>query len=165
MTKTIDKLGWEKRKMGGREKSKRTQTKAASRKVWRKWKHMERNWDQKEANQKRGCKMVARRWVWIFPYNYCTWTSQSTHNLRPQLTHQTLKVGLAVWTLQGISGNIRPAVQISGSLPYCISLRMLELLSNYILIKLWSEINFPEIAKQNVVLEHYCIGHHQIIIV
>ena len=49
----------------------------------------------------------------------------------------------AVWQ----SGNIRPAVQISDSLLYCISLRMLVLLSNYILIKLWSEINFPEIVK------------------
>ena len=48
---------------------------------------------------------------------------------------------------QGISGQW---CRFSGSLLYCISLILLELLSNYILIKLWQEISCPEIAKQNV---------------
>ena len=48
------------------------------------------------------------------------------------------------------SGNIRSVVQIFGCLLYFISLILLELLSNYILIKLWQEISCPEIAKQNV---------------
>ena len=50
------------------------------------------------------------------------------------------------------SGNIKAVVQIFGSLLYCISLILLELLSNYILIKLWQEISCPEIAKQNVAI-------------
>ena len=48
------------------------------------------------------------------------------------------------------SGNIRSVVQIFGNILYYISLILLELLSNYILIKLWQEIGCPEIAKQNV---------------
>ena len=41
-------------------------------------------------------------------------------------------------------------VQIFCNILYCIFLILLELLSNYILIKLWQKINCPEIAKQNV---------------
>ena len=48
------------------------------------------------------------------------------------------------------SENIRSVVQIFRNILYCISLILLELLSNYILIKLWQKINCPEIAKQNV---------------
>ena len=42
-------------------------------------------------------------------------------------------------------------MQIFCNILYCISLILLELLSNYILIKLWQKINCLEIAKQNVV--------------
>ena len=41
-------------------------------------------------------------------------------------------------------------MQIVCNILYCISLIVLELLSNYVLIKLWQKINCPEIAKQNV---------------
>ena len=41
-------------------------------------------------------------------------------------------------------------MQIFCNILYCISLILCELLSNYILIKLWQKINCPEIAKQNV---------------